>query len=187
MLPSSNNAEIIGHAAELVHINGAPANSGDRKCDDDLSDTSFMRALPWRGVTRRVRAAPWQIVDYLLEIRLVSAIRARRYRRAVQAHRGTLPVLDESWSGIATRLREHGIAQSDLRTLGLPGSSEMFDAAVGLVERWRARLREQARAGVDFLMVPANDLATQPEIFRFGLQPRSAQARRNAYRPAGRV
>ena len=130
-----------------------------------------MRALPWRGVTRRVRAAPWQIVDYLLEIRLVSAIRARRYRRAVQAHRGTLPVLDESWSGIATRLREHGIAQSDLRTLGLPGSSEMFDAAVGLVERWRARLHEQARAGIDFLMVPANDLAAQPEIFRFGLHP----------------
>ncbi|WP_225883398.1 phytanoyl-CoA dioxygenase family protein [Sphingomonas aliaeris] len=80
-------------------------------------------------------------------------------------------MLDDSWNAIAIMLRDRGIAQSALGALALPGADAMFASASALIDDWRPRLRSQAQAGMDFLMVPATEIAARPEIFRFGLNP----------------
>jgi hypothetical protein len=80
-------------------------------------------------------------------------------------------VLAAQWSSIVAMLQAHGIAQSHIDVLDLPGTSVMISSVGALIEAWRVRLREQARSGSDFLMIPPNDIVSRPEIFRFGLHP----------------
>jgi hypothetical protein len=134
-------------------------------------DGSSIKAALVRGVTRRARAMPWQAADYVSNIACVSNVRQRRYDRAVERHLPSLPALGDSWSAIAATLREQGIAQSDVRTLNLAGAGEVMASATALIDEWRTYLHAQSKAGIDFLMVPAIELATRPEIFRFGLHP----------------
>ena len=130
-----------------------------------------MREKLKRGFDRHARAVPWRVANRLVEARVIATLRARRYRRALHRHQPSLPVLDGSRSAIAQALQTAGIVQTDLASLALPGSRAMLTAASELVGRWAAELRQQASAGVEFLTVPAAELAAQPEVYSFGLNP----------------
>jgi hypothetical protein len=138
---------------------------------DDIPDGSIVKARLWHGVARRARAIPWQAIDYISQIPFVSAVRQRRYDLAVQRHEPVLPALADSWHAIGIGLRERGIAQSSLKALDLPCADEVMASASALIDEWRPKLRTQAKAGIDFLMVPAAEITRRPEIFRFGLHP----------------
>jgi hypothetical protein len=124
-----------------------------------------------RSLSRRLCAWPWRLANWFVGTRLIGLLSGRRYNAKLRRHRALLPALDDARSTIACALHARGVAQTTLRSLGLPGSVGMFESALKLVRDRSMELRRQASSGVDFLTVPAQELAATPEIYRFGLNP----------------
>ncbi|RZM20569.1 MAG: hypothetical protein EOP67_53870 [Sphingomonas sp.] len=119
---------------------------------------------------RRVGAVPWRIAADLAQVRPIHSARDRQYHAALERHRPKLPVLAPWQAAIVDTVERQGVAQADLNTLALPGTAGLLEQATALANAWAAPLRAQAESGVQFLKVPADDIAAHPDLYRFGLQ-----------------
>lgn len=123
------------------------------------------------GLKRRAVSVPWRIAANLAQTRAIHTARHRWYEHARDQYRPRLPgmtaVLGEMLHGLETC----GLYQTDLAALALDGADGMFDDASRLIDRWAERLKQEARAGAEFLKVPAAEIAAHPAIYQFGLQP----------------
>jgi hypothetical protein len=123
-----------------------------------------------RGLKRRAGAVPWRIAADLAQVPPIHSVRNRHYRAALARHRPRLPNLAPWQAEIVDGVERQGIAQTNLSALALPGTGALLEQARLLADAWAGPLRDQAKSGVQFLQVPAADIAAHPDVYRFGLQ-----------------
>ncbi|WP_242137441.1 hypothetical protein [Sphingomonas sp. TREG-RG-20F-R18-01] len=121
------------------------------------------------GLKRRAQSVPWRIASDLAQRPMIHTLRTRRYDASVALHRPALPRLTPAQDAILAEVDQRGVSQRDIATLGIPGSGAMLLSAADLAQAWADRLRARGREGIDFLYVPADEIARHPEIYRFGL------------------
>lgn len=94
------------------------------------------------------------------------------HARAVAGHLPLLPVLGEFERRIVCALETDGVFITSLDALQLSGAQTLLQVAGELAMRFAPRARELARSGEEFIIVPPENVAGDPAIYRFGLQDR---------------
>ncbi|WP_395397015.1 hypothetical protein WBP07_30585 [Novosphingobium sp. BL-8A] len=131
-----------------------------------------MAKTVFQKVLNRLGDKPANLVFQLSNTPLMRRRLGKRYSRALDRHRPSLPKLEGIDREIVEGLRRDGVFITSLDALGLPGSAEMLRAAQKVAGECTESARRDADAGRQFICAPASATVDNPEIFHWGLDER---------------
>ncbi len=131
-----------------------------------------MRLVAKEEWARRLRDFPARSALRLANAPPLNELLARRYQRALAAHRATLPALTGLDGEIVAGLDRDGVFVTSLDALNLPGSRDALLAGQRLSDDFSRDAHQQVAAGKALTIVPPAAIAAAPEIVMWGLNER---------------
>lgn len=131
-----------------------------------------MAEAPLRSAMKWARDLPARTALRCANSAMLNPLLMQGHENALARHQPLAPSLSGADFRIVEDLHRDGIHITSLDALGLPGSDEMMAAARSLSRDFAPEARRLAAEGQEFIIVPPSDIASRPEIFRWGLHER---------------
>lgn len=123
-----------------------------------------------KKVNRKIRNLLPALADGATSTGVLSRYIERRHRKSFRVEPARSAEFGKSHSSTVEALNAYGVATAMLEELQIPGSAKILRLARDLVANHEAHFQSAAARGVQFLMLPASQIALNPELFIFGLQ-----------------
>lgn len=131
-----------------------------------------MARIGLRSRLENVADLPARLALRVTNLKLFRKILGGRYDGAIAAHKPLLPVLSGIDAQIVADLLSNGIHITSLAALDLAGADDVLATAQQLSDAFADIARQRVRDGHDFNIVPPDEVASYPELFRLGAHDR---------------